>query len=310
MEKKYFLMLKTHTQTKLKYLCFHHGTASSCYTYKGSGSYWTAHLSKHGKDITTEILLESFNKDDISIRGIQLSREWDIVNSKEFANLTIEDAQTTAEPLQRPEVRRKRLESFKSRIKRDGLTDREKNAKQTNSKVLQTPEVREKAANTFRIRIKSGNLTDKERKRGVNQSKRIKEKGFTEAELKSHKEISVRQKGKTMIERLNNPNYVDPRTGKSATEIFGESYTGPWNKGKAVKDLKGDDYTDPRCQPFTITSHLGVHKYNNEREFLVDTKLPQPTLAKLKREGVYVVKRQSNTKHSFIHGETIYYKII
>lgn len=310
MVKKYFLLLKTHKCTKLKYLCFHHGTIHSCYTYNGSGSYWTSHLSKHGKDITTEIILESDNKDDISCKGIQLSYEWNIVQSKEYANLTIEDAQTTAEPLQRPEVRRKRLQSFKDRIKKHGLTDCEKLAKQKNVKLMHTPEVRKKAANSLRARIKSGNLTYKERKRGTNQSKRIREKGFTEAELKSHKEISVRQKGKTMIERLNNPNYIDPRTGKSATEIFGSEYTGPWNKGKSVKELKGKNYVDPRSKPFTITSHLGIHKYNNEREFLMETKLPQPTLTKLKHEGKYVVKRQSNSKHPFLNGEIITYNTL
>jgi len=310
MDKKYFLMLKTHNQTKLKYLCFHHGTISSCYTYNGSGSYWTSHLSKHGKDITTEILLESFNRDDISNRGIQLSKEWDIVKSKEYANLTIEDAQTTAEPLQRPEVRSKRLESFKARIRQNGLTDRERNAKQMNIKVLQAPEVRAKAANSLRTRQSKGIFTEKEISRGINRSNRISTIGFTEAELKSHKEISARQTGKTMKDRLNNPDYTDPRTGKSATEIFGETYTGPWNKGKAVKDLKGDNYIDPRCKPFTITSHLGVHKYNNEREFIESTQFSQPMLVKLKREGMYTVKRQSNTKHPFIHGETIYYKPI
>jgi hypothetical protein len=35
--------------------------------------------------------------------------------------------------------------------------------------------------------------------------------------------------------------------------------------------------------------------------------LKQPTLTKLKRNGKYVVKRQSNTLHTFNHGETIYY---
>lgn len=308
MDKKYYLMLKTHNQTKLKYLCFHYGTIDSCFTYRGSGSYWLSHLSKHGKDITTEILLESSNRDDIASKGIQLSKEWNIVDSKEYANLTVEDAQTTAEPLQRPEVREKRLLSFKNRIKQFGLTDSEKKAKQSSCKIMQQADIREKAANTLKNRLASGCFTIKEKLRGSKRKQRIQHHGFTEAELKSFIETSKRQTGKTMNERLNNPDYVDPRRGKSAIDIFGEVYIGPWNKGKTIKELKGEEYTDPRSKPFCIISHLGIHNFNNEREFIETTKFSQPQLTKLKREGYYKVKRQTNTKHPYKHGETIKYK--
>ena len=301
-------MLKIHNKTKLKYLCFHYGTRESCYTYNGSGSYWTAHLSKHGKDITTDIILESLDRDEISRRGIQLSKEWDIVKSDKYANLTIEDAQTTAEPLQRPEVREKRLQSMRNRIQKYGLTKKEKKAKAEGIKALQQADVRERAATTLRNRLAIGNLTDKEKLKGFKRKQRIQHQGFTKAELRAHKAISTRQIGKTMRERLNNPNYIDPRKGKSAKEIFGDTYKGPWNKGKTVGELKGQDYLDPRCKPFTITSHLGTYKYKNEREFLTETKFSQPILTKLKRSGKYMVKRQSNTQHAFRHGETIYYK--
>lgn len=266
-------MLKQHKVTGKKYLCYHHGTLESCYTYTGSGTYWREHIKKHGKKINTIILLESDNKDSIKAAGLQYSDLWNVVESNEFANL----------------------------VREDGSGGHE---------AMQTPDARSRAANTLRTRLASGNLTEKEKLRGTKQRARIQKVGFTEAELKSHKEISARQTGKTMKDRLNNPDYTDPRTGKSATEIFGETYTGPWNKGKAVKDLKGDNYVDPRCKPFTITSHLGVHKYNNEREFIESTQFSQPMLVKLKREGMYTVKRQSNTKHPFIHGETILFNII
>jgi len=308
MEKKYFLMLKTHNKTKLKYLCFHYGTIQSCFTYKGSGVYWVSHLSKHGKDITTEIIFESDDRDSVSLEGIKLSKEWDIVNSTEYANLTIEDAQTTAEPLCRPEVRKKRLQSYKDRIKRDGLTVKEKLSRLKAVKAMQTPDVRKRAINTLIARQQLGIFTEKEQQRGLNRHNRIKECGFTESELKAHKEVKLLQLGKTMKERLQNPNYTDPRRGKLGKEIFGETYNGPWNKGKTVYELKGKDYTDPRCKPFEITSNSGAKLYKNEREFLTETKFSQPILTKLKRYGKYVVKRQANTKHAFEHGETIYYK--
>lgn len=307
MNKKYFLMLKQHNVTNLKYLCFHYGTKDNCFRYTGSGTYWVAHLSKHGKDITTTILLESDTQSAIADAGIVYSKLWDVVISKEFANLTIEDAQTTAEPLQRPEVRKKRDQSFKERIRLYGQTEKEKERNKITTTILQTLEVRERAANTLRTRLNTGHRTEKEQQKGINQSNRIKECGFTKAEIRAQKETSLRQIGKTMKERLSDPNYIDPRKGKSAKEIFGETYNGPWNKGKTVSELKGSGYVDPRCKPFRITSHLGIHEYNNEREFLSETKFSQPTLTKLKRNGKYVVKRQSNTLHTFKHGETIYY---
>jgi hypothetical protein len=271
MDKKYFILLKQHMKTGLKYLCFHHGTKDNCFKYTGSGTYWKKHITKHGTDlISTIILFESTTKDEIRDQGLKYSDLWDVVNSKDFANL----------------------------VREDGSGGHE---------AMHTPEVRERAANTLRTRLIAGNRTKKERQKGINQSIRIKEYGFTEAELKAQKETSIRQLGKTMKERLNDPNYIDSRKGKSAKEIFGETYKGPWNKGKTVNELKGRDYIDPRCKPFIITSHLGTYKYNNEREFLSTTKISPVTLTKLKRNGKYVVKRQSNTLHIFRHGETIYY---
>lgn len=271
MDKKYFLLLKQHIKTGLKYLCFHHGTRDNCFKYTGSGTYWKSHIAKHGTGlISTIILFESDTKDKIRKQGLKYSDLWDVVNSKDFANL----------------------------VREDGSGGHE---------AMQTLEVRERAANTLRTRLNTGHRTEKEQQKGINQSNRIKECGFTKAEIRAQKETSLRQIGKTMKERLSDPNYIDPRKGKSAKEIFGETYNGPWNKGKTVSELKGSGYVDPRCKPFRITSHLGIHEYKNEREFLSETKFSQPTLTKLKRNGKYVVKRQSNTLHTFKHGETIYY---
>lgn len=271
MEKKYFLLLKQHIKTGLKYLCFHYGTKDNCFTYTGSGAYWKKHIAKHGtKLINTVILFETKTKNKIRAQGLKYSDLWDVVNSKDFANL----------------------------VREDGSGGHE---------AMQTPEVRERAANSLRKRIEAGNFTEKERLRGINQSIRIKKHGFTEAEIKAQKQTSVRQIGKTMKERLNDPDYIDSRKGKLAKEIFGDQYKGPWNKGKTVDELKGRDYIDPRCKPFTITSHLGTYKYKNEREFLTETKFSQPILAKLKRSNSYKVKRLKNTLHPFKHGETIYY---
>lgn len=79
-----YIYLKTHNKTKLKYLG---KTTKDPFLYKGSGKYWLRHLAKHGDDISTKILFQSPNKDKIREKGLELSKEYNIVKSLEFANL-------------------------------------------------------------------------------------------------------------------------------------------------------------------------------------------------------------------------------
>ena len=80
-----YLYLKTHNVTGLKYL----GKTKSKnpHKYKGSGVYWKKHIEKHGYDVTTEILFESEDLEEIKDKGLYYSNLWNVVNSKEFANL-------------------------------------------------------------------------------------------------------------------------------------------------------------------------------------------------------------------------------
>ena len=55
----FYLYVKTHNQTKLKYLG---KTESDPYQYKGSGKYWLRHIRKHGNDVSTQILLATEDK--------------------------------------------------------------------------------------------------------------------------------------------------------------------------------------------------------------------------------------------------------
>lgn len=299
MDKKYFLMLKTHKITGLKYLCFHHGTDISCFTYRGSGKYWTNHIRKHGNYIDTVILLESDDKDDITKEGIRYSTLWDIVKSKEFANLTIEDAQTTAEPLQRKESRLKRKLSIEKRISEIGLTPKEIEAKKKAIAIMHSPKNREKAYASIRNRYTSGNLTDKQLQRGENTKQRILNFGFTEKEKARGGNTSKRQTGKTMQERLNNPNYIDPRKGKTFNEIYGDNYIHP-KKGKKRKDvLQG-------CKPFKFIVNGNVEGYyKSEDDFEIKSKLSRLMVSKIKKKNSHIIKRQSNTKHKFNNGDIV-----
>jgi hypothetical protein len=80
----YYLYVKTHKTTGLKYLGF---TKQNPFTYLGSGVYWRRHLTTHGFEIDTEILFETTNKNEIKLVGEEYSKKWNIVDSDQWANL-------------------------------------------------------------------------------------------------------------------------------------------------------------------------------------------------------------------------------
>jgi hypothetical protein len=81
----YYLMVKTHTVTGLKYLC--QTKKSDPHNYLGSGKYWRLHLKTHGNDIHTEILKECSSKLELREWGIHYSNLWNVTKSNEWANL-------------------------------------------------------------------------------------------------------------------------------------------------------------------------------------------------------------------------------
>jgi hypothetical protein len=82
------LMIKTHNVTGLKYLCI---TKREKYEeYLGSGTYWSNHLEKYGKSITTQILFQSDDYKVFVENCNYYSMLYDVVSSKEWANLVPE----------------------------------------------------------------------------------------------------------------------------------------------------------------------------------------------------------------------------
>jgi hypothetical protein len=85
----HYLYVKTHNKTGLKYL----GKTKSKdpFKYRGSGKYWKRHINKHGYDVTTQILLVTENKEELKQTGLFFSKLWNIVKSREWANLKLEN---------------------------------------------------------------------------------------------------------------------------------------------------------------------------------------------------------------------------
>lgn len=95
----FYLYVKTHNKTGLKYLG--QTSLSDPHKYQGSGKRWRVHIKKHGYDVTTDIIFETEDKEELKEQGIYYSNLWNVVESTEWANLMIEQGDggdTSASP--------------------------------------------------------------------------------------------------------------------------------------------------------------------------------------------------------------------
>ena len=84
------LYIKQHSVTGLKYFG---KTTGDPYKYNGSGVHWKHHIKKHGKEhiITTWVSEVYTDSDIISEFALKFSRDNNIVESNEWANLILEN---------------------------------------------------------------------------------------------------------------------------------------------------------------------------------------------------------------------------
>lgn len=88
---KHKLMIKTHLVTGLKYLCYTKSDGDKYKNYKGSGILWKKHLKKYGDNISTELIFETDNKEEFRLVALEKSIEFDVIKSKDWANLKNEE---------------------------------------------------------------------------------------------------------------------------------------------------------------------------------------------------------------------------
>lgn len=110
-----YLYIKQHSVTGLKYLG---KTTRNPYKYLGSGKHWIRHYKKHGKEhIITLWVSEVFtDKSLLTEFSLFVSEEYNIVNSKEWANLKPENGLDgwTKGVKQKPESVQKRIDTINS----------------------------------------------------------------------------------------------------------------------------------------------------------------------------------------------------
>ena len=102
-----YLYIKTHNITGLKYLG---KTIKNPFKYRGSGKYWLRHLNKHGENLSTEIIFETENEEELKNTGIYFSKLYNVVESEEWANLKEEAGDGGFEYINiSPELRKKAI---------------------------------------------------------------------------------------------------------------------------------------------------------------------------------------------------------
>lgn len=84
-----YLYVKEHAVTGLKY--FGKTAKRDPYVYAGSGKYWKKHIQKHGKFIKTLSVWSFEDIDECERFALQFSKDNNIVESKEWANLREEN---------------------------------------------------------------------------------------------------------------------------------------------------------------------------------------------------------------------------
>ncbi len=105
-------------------------TIQNPYKYKGSGDRWLNHLNFHNvknKEIKTYILFQSTNINNIKELGLYYSKLWNIVKSKEFANLIDECGQGFPAGRKLSKDHIEKLRNSKLGIKRKPMSDETKN---------------------------------------------------------------------------------------------------------------------------------------------------------------------------------------
>ena len=145
-----YLYKKTHNITGLNYLG--KTVSKDPHAYKGSGVRWSHHIKKHGYDVTTEILKECQTENELIEWGLYYSKLWNVVESKDWANLQEEAGPRGSWSKESKEKLSNTKKKELSKLTKTELSDRMKNS--CTSKKSWTAERKEKIskANTGKKR--------------------------------------------------------------------------------------------------------------------------------------------------------------
>jgi hypothetical protein len=120
MKNKLLTLYLKESPTGLKYLGI--TSRKNPYTYRGSGVYWKKHLKYHAfsiNDIKTTILYQTYCKEELKEKGLYYSKLYNVVKSKDFANLCYESGEcSTLGYIPTKETKNKYLPKISHKVKR------------------------------------------------------------------------------------------------------------------------------------------------------------------------------------------------
>jgi hypothetical protein len=218
----YYLMIKTHNITGLKYLC--QTKQKDPINYTGSGVDWKIHLKEHGRDIRTSIIKASTDKHIINELGRHLSNLWKITTAMNdygdriWANKIPETgggAGVTSDIAKQRYVDHPELiEQFKKTMTLPQSVQRRRKSRAV---TVSQPEFREKFKSTMKLAMNrpevrlnnSINQTKAQNRPDVKLNKSIKQ---TEAQNRPEVKLLKSKNGKIA---QNRPEVKDSKSGKN-----------------------------------------------------------------------------------------------
>lgn len=279
-----YLYVKTHNKTGLKYLG--KTTAADPHLYKGSGKVWTDHCKKHGYDYTTEILFMSESKEEIKEKGIYYSDLWNVVDSKEWANLKKEecDGGYCVEAFT-PEANQKRSNTLKGRI----FT--EEHRKNLSAAGKGRPDTRSQETKELAALKASAKLKGKKKPEGFGEKIRAIRLGSVASDDAKNKMRSAwdetrrtKQSEMTKIQNANRPVLTCPHCGKQGKNP-GNMRRYHFDKCKTVNQqttLQRVRNTSPRYSKWILMSPEGdIVECTNMRAFCRDQNLNSGTMTEV-----------------------------
>jgi len=252
------LYIKTHNTTGLKY--FGKTTQKDPYKYKGSGTYWTRHLKVYGNDVSTEIYAQIDEQLDLKLletTALKFSKDNDIINSTEWANLMLEngfDGSVAGEL--HPNYGIKRSDETKEKMG-NAASNREFGKSQE-----QKEEISQKMSQAHKNRSEED---QKERYKKINDTKQNIHNNRTGEEKETyHQKLSNSHKG------LETWNKGRKETRVEVLEKLRTSHLGQeaWNKGQTggTNKIKGRIYPKvecPHCKKMVGENSKGRYHFDN-----------------------------------------------
>jgi hypothetical protein len=148
-----YLYVKTHQKTGLKYLG--KTTKKDPHKYPGSGIHWIRHLKSHGYEYTTEIIKECQSQEEIKEWGLYYSDLWNVVESKEWANLRPESGDGGNKAILSEETRLKMSIASKGKPKAEEHKQKLSKILKENYRKTQSFETRQKMSKSHKGKLVS-----------------------------------------------------------------------------------------------------------------------------------------------------------